>query len=108
VVPRYAGCFPTPTPREDCSGETTNDTKNTTLSLRGSGVLEVSGIVYAPSDQVEVNSSNTTQDGTIGQLIVWTVDYSGNADLNQLAFTDDTPGILRLDAACSRAETCNP
>ena len=108
IVPRYAGCFPTPTPQEDCSGETTNDTKNTTLSLRGSGVLEVSGIVYAPSDQVEVNSSNTTQDGTIGQLIVWTVDYSGNADLNQLAFTDDTPGILRLDAACSRAETCNP
>jgi hypothetical protein len=108
VVPRYAGCFSGQTPVEDCGGETTNDTKNTTLKLGGSGVLEVSGIIYAPSDQVEVNSSNATQDGTIGQLIVWTVDYSGNADLNQLAFTDDTPGILRLDAACSRAEVCNP
>jgi hypothetical protein len=103
VVPKY-DCFDGQTPR-DCT-DTTNDTKNKTINLRGGGLLELSGVIYAPTDQVRVESNNAAQDGTVGQIISWTVEYGGNAGLNQQAFTDDTPGILRLDAACSRAVIC--
>lgn len=105
IVERWPGCFNAGMPRL-CT-DTNNDNFNRSLSLQGSGVLYVAGIVYAPSDQVRVRSDNTDQEGTIGQIISWTVDYTGNTALNQLAFSRDTPGILRIDAACSRTIICN-
>jgi hypothetical protein len=66
-------------------------------------------VIYAPSDKVNINANFTAQDGVVGQIISWTVDYAGGALLNQDYPGPDGPGILRLDAACTVPGTpCNP
>jgi Flp pilus assembly protein TadG len=76
------------------------------LKLTGNGILQVAGIVWAPTDNVKVNSNYTGQDGTIGQIIAWTVEYDGGSALNLETAQDDGPGVLRLDTACSPGAVC--
>jgi hypothetical protein len=80
---------------------------NSTLNLPGNGNLSVSGVVYAPSDNAQINGNNTSQIGEVGQLIAWTVTYGGGAKLNQVYPEPDQVGIVRLDAACTALEICN-
>jgi len=105
VVERWLGCFSGTTPRV-CT-DTNNDNTNKSVDLSGGGYIEIAGIIYAPSDQVKVASSVAAQNGTIGQIISWTVTYTGNTTLNQRGIRRDTPGVLRLDAACTQGEVCN-
>lgn len=101
-VPRDEDCFDGSTPLDvaKCT------TGNSTLNLPGNGNLSVLGIVYAPSDNVQVNGNNTEQIGDLGQLISWTATYGGGAKLNLLYPEPDQIGIVRLDAACTGLEAC--
>lgn len=103
MVTRDDTCFSGLTP------QLCNDNQNTVLKLAGNGTLIVAGVIYAPSDRVNINANFTAQDGVVGQIISWTVDYAGGALLNQDYPGPDGPGILRLDAACTVPSTpCNP
>lgn len=102
MVTRDPSCFSEVTPIL-CS-----DNQNQTLTLPGNGQLQVTGVIYAPSDYVKVNGNNTDQTGTLGQLIGWRISYSGGAQLNQFVATGKEVGVLRLDAACTAREVCNP
>jgi len=82
-------------------------TGNNTLNLPGNGNLAVAGVVYAPSDNIQINGDNTNQVGEVGQLIAWTATYGGGAKLNQIYPEPDQIGTLRLDAACTGVEACN-
>ena len=104
-VPPDPQCF-------DTDGTTPLDvnqctTGNNTINLPGNGNLAIAGVVYAPSDNVQVNGNNTSQEGELGQLIAWTVKYGGGARLNQVYPEPDQVGTVRLDAACTGQEICN-
>lgn len=104
AVPRDDTCFSlngnTPLDVNSCT------TGNDTLNLPGNGNLSVSGVVYAPSDNAQINGDNTNQLGEVGQLIAWTVKYGGGAKLIQVYPEPDQVGVVRLDAACTGLETC--
>ncbi|MEA2026275.1 MAG: pilus assembly protein TadG-related protein [Chloroflexota bacterium] len=102
-VPRDEQCFSGTTPL-DVGACTTG---NSTINLPGNGNLAVTGVVYAPSDNAQINGNNTNQVGEVGQLIAWTVKYGGGAKLNQIYPEPDQVGIVRLDAACTGLEVCN-
>jgi len=80
---------------------------NNTLNLPGNGNLSIAGVVYAPSDNAQINGNNTSQVGEVGQLITWTVTYGGGAKLNQVYPEPDQVGTVRLDSACTANEVCN-
>jgi Flp pilus assembly protein TadG len=101
-VPRDEACFSGTTPLDVA----TCTTANSTVNIPGNGNLAVWGIVYAPSDNVQVNGDNTNQIGEVGQLIAWTVTYSGGAKLIQTYPEPDQVGVPRLDAACTGLEPC--
>lgn len=84
------------------------DNQNQTISIAGGGQLDLQGVQYAPTDNVAVSGSSDGR-GTVGQIIAWTVSYSGSTTLNQEGPGDQGPGTLRIDAACTAAGTpCNP
>ena len=101
-VPRDETCFSDATPLDvdQCT------TSNNTVNIPGNGNLSIWGILYAPSDNVQVNGDNTNQVGEVGQLIAWTVTYSGGAQLLQVYPEPDQVGTPRLDAACTGLEAC--
>ena len=101
-VPRDDTCFSGATPLD----VSTCTTSNNTVNLPGNGNLAIWGILYAPSDNVQVNGDNTSQVGEVGQLIAWTVTYSGGARLIQVYPEPDQVGTPRLDAACTGLEPC--
>ena len=101
-VPRDEGCFSGTTPLDVDRCTTDNDT----INIPGNGNLAVWGVVYAPSDNVKVNGDNTAQVGEVGQLIGWTVTYSGGAKLIQNYPEPAQVGVSRLDAACTGLEPC--
>jgi hypothetical protein len=82
-------------------------TGNNTINLPGNGNLAIAGVVYAPSDNAQISGDNTSQIGEVGQIIAWTVRYSGGAKLNQIYPEPDQVGTVRLDAACTGLEVCN-
>ena len=102
-VPRDESCFDGTTPLDVAKCTTDNHT----ISLPGNGDLSISGVIYAPSDNAQINGDNTAQVGEVGQLIVWTVKYSGGAKLNQNYPQPDQVAVVRLDAACTGLELCN-
>jgi hypothetical protein len=84
-------------------------TSNHTIRLPGNGNLWVSGIQYAPTDNVVVSGNNSGSVGTLGQIISWTITFNGGASLNLEAAVSETNGVLRLDPACSPGVSlCNP
>lgn len=79
-----------------------------TLNLPGGANLFLAGVQYAPNDNIKV-SGNTANAGDIGELISWTITYTGNSTLNFHAALAERSGVLRLDRACSPGESvCNP
>lgn len=81
-------------------------TGNQTVNLAGNGILTVGGVIYGPSDNMNIHSSNTVQTGTVGEVVAYTVTYTGQALLTQ-----EYPGgvqndVLRLDTACTAGVTC--
>lgn len=82
------------------------DTANGSLNLAGGGSLYAYGVQYAPTDNVAI-SGGAKGLGYAGQIISWTVAYSGGSNI-QLAYPGTVKnGVIRLDAACSgRGEPC--
>jgi hypothetical protein len=82
-----------------------------TLEYTGAGnttIVSVAGVQYAPSDNVKVAGSGDAK-GYEGQIVAWTLTYSGNSTINQHYLGGSPPGVLRLDAACTAPGTpCNP
>ena len=88
--------------------------KNSTLKLAGGGSVFLAGVQYAPTDNVSF-SGGSSGDGYVGQIISWTVTYSGGSKVRQVYPGAEGNGILRLDEACSGAGSngmshaaCNP
>jgi hypothetical protein len=81
---------------------------NFTINIAGGGQLDLEGVQYMPTDNVAISGSSDGN-GTIGQIISWTLTYSGGTTLNQEGAGTQGPGTLRLDAACTAPGTpCNP
>jgi hypothetical protein len=98
TVPAYPGQEPNP-----CDAS-----KNRTLNLAGGGSLDIEGVQYAPTDNIEIHGGSTGT-GTVGQIWVWTIFYSGGTQINQEGAGSLGPGTLRLDSACTAPGTpCNP
>ena len=83
-------------------------THDKTLNMAGGGSLALEGVQYAPTDNIEI-SGGSTGTGQVGQIIAWTLKYSGGTHINQEGPSIEGPGTLRLDAACTLPATpCNP
>jgi len=84
------------------------DGQNQVINIFGGGSLDIEGVLYAPTDNVSVGGSSDNN-GRVGQLITWTVTYTGSSTLNQQGPASAGNGVLRLDAACSGGDTpCVP
>jgi hypothetical protein len=78
-----------------------------TINIAGGGQLDVEGVQYMPTDNVAISGSSDGK-GTVGQLISWTLTYSGSTTLNQDGAGTQGPGTLRLDGACTAPSSpCN-
>jgi hypothetical protein len=85
-----------------------NADKNKTLNLSGGGSLDIEGVQYAPTDNIEIHGGSAGV-GQAGQLWVWTIFYSGGTQINQEGAGNTGAGALRLDAACTAPGTpCIP
>lgn len=85
-----------------------NATKNKTLNMAGGGSLALEGVQYAPTDNVEIHGGSSGN-GRVGQIISWTLFYSGGTQINQQGPNTLGPGLLRLDGACTAPGTpCAP
>lgn len=81
---------------------------NQTINLFGNGGIVLEGVQYAPTDNMAIGG-NSGSTGRVGQIISWTLKYSGGITINQQGPGTAGNGILRIDAACSApAEPCNP
>ena len=79
-----------------------------TLNVAGGGSLALEGVQYAPTDNVSINGGSVGT-GQVGQIIAWTLTYTGGTQINQEGPPSQGPGTLRLDAACTAPGTpCNP
>jgi hypothetical protein len=106
LVKKDASCsvptYPQPEPNS-C-----NDSNNKTLNMAGGGSLDIEGVQYAPTDNVEIHGGSSGT-GQVGQIWAWTLFYSGGTQINQQGAGSTGPGVLRLDAACTAPGTpCNP
>ncbi len=82
--------------------------RNKTKNIAGGGQLVIEGVQYLPTDNVEI-SGGSSGTGKVGQIISWTLKYSGGVRINQPGPNTEGPGTLRIDAACSApGEPCNP
>jgi putative Flp pilus-assembly TadE/G-like protein len=98
-VPRDPTCFTGAVP------QLCNDNQNKAVTIGGNSAVIVSGVIYGPSDQMNIASNSTNQNGRLGQIISWTVDYTGHATLNQEGPPQIQGGQLRLDGACTAPGT---
>jgi Flp pilus assembly protein TadG len=102
IVPGDSACTVT-VPAPSCSAQT--------IDWTGSGsatITAIAGVTYAPSDNIKV-AGNSDPKGYIGQLVAWTITYSGGSTLNQHYPGAATNGMVRLDTACSGGTSpCNP
>jgi hypothetical protein len=104
-VARDSNCFSgtTPTNAGSC-----NVNSNRSINLAGSGRLLIGGILYGPSDNMSINGGSA-QRGVVGQIISWSVTYTGGSTLDQSYPGSLGNGVLRLETACSGpGTTCVP
>ena len=76
--------------------------KNSTLKLAGGGTVFLAGVQYAPTDNVSF-SGGSAGTGYVGQIVSWTVKYSGGTVVRQVYPGGEGNGVVRLDEACSGA-----
>jgi hypothetical protein len=81
---------------------------NKTLNMAGGGSLALAGVQYAPTDNASINGGSAGT-GDVGQIISWTLTYTGGTHINQQYPGNTGNGVLRIDAACSApGEPCSP
>jgi hypothetical protein len=101
-VPRDPNCFsggdPTlPINSNSCSANPVNDAD---IKLAGTGELNIAGVIYAPTENIAIVGNSNT-DAIDGQIVGWTLEWSGGSKL-RINYPDfEQLGILRLDAACT-------
>jgi Flp pilus assembly protein TadG len=107
LVRKDPACFvPTSPPFQEPTGCDASD--NRTVNIAGNGNLVLEGVQYAPTDNIEIHG-NSAAAGRVGQLISWTLNYTGGTHINQHYPGNTGNGVLRIDAACSApAEPCSP
>lgn len=103
LVKKDPGCF-VPTSAPFVEPAACDALRNKTINIAGAGNLVLEGVQYMPTDNVEI-SGNSSSNGRVGQIIAWTLKYSGGIRINQEGAGSDGPGILRLDAACTTPTT---
>lgn len=108
LVKPDTGCYvPTP-PQQLIEPSGCDAGRNKTINIAGSGQIVLEGVQYTPTDNVEISGSSSS-DGRVGQIISWTLKYSGGIRINQEGPGFEGNGILRIDAACSApGEPCSP
>ena len=85
-----------------------HDTQNHAIKLNGGSSLYLAGVQYAPSDNAAL-AGGVGARGYVGQIVSWTVTYSGGTTINQQYPGGAQNGVLRLDSACTGPNTtCNP
>ncbi len=82
-----------------------DDTHNKVIGLNGGSALYLAGVQYAPTDNAAV-AGNTVSGGYVGQIVSWTVSYSGNASMGLQYPGNAANGVVRLDTACSPGVAC--
>jgi Flp pilus assembly protein TadG len=83
-------------------------THNKTINIAGGGSLALEGVQYLPTDNVEIHGGSAGY-GQVGQIVAYTLFYSGGTHINQQGPATQGPGTLRLDAACTAPGTpCTP
>jgi Flp pilus assembly protein TadG len=83
------------------------DTQNDAIKLNSSS-LYLAGVQYAPSDNAAI-AGGSAGVGYVGQIVAWTVKYSGGSTLNQEFLGNVASGVIRLDGACTAPGTpCSP
>jgi hypothetical protein len=105
VVTPDAGCYVPVPPQALIEPSSCDANKNKTLQMPGGGSLWVAGLQYAPTDNIELNGGSGTE-GRIGQIVSWTIVYTGGSTMNHFAATNEANGVLRLDEACSPGSSC--
>jgi Putative Flp pilus-assembly TadE/G-like len=103
VAPKDSKCIVGTTESNGC-----NDNGNNSIKLPGGGSLFVAGVQYGPSDNMFVGGGSGGI-GYLGQIVAWTVHYTGGSAVKEVYAGGLGNGVLRLDAACSGPNTvCNP
>lgn len=89
------------------SGCAMPEQKRSAVQLTGTTNLYLAGVQYGPTDNMSLNASSAN--GYVGQIVAWTVKYSGGTTINQEGLVQPLNGVLRLDKACSGGDTpCSP
>jgi hypothetical protein len=73
---------------------------NQTINIAGNGQIILEGVQYGPTDNVAI-SGNSSSNGRVGQIISWTLKYSGGIQINQEGPGTERNGVLRIDSVCS-------
>jgi hypothetical protein len=106
VLDRDSDCFVGTDPVDENLYSACTVAQNNTVGLAGGGKLAISGVIYGPSDNMNINGGGL-QTGTFGQIVSWSIKYTGGATLNQSYPRVLGNGILRIDPACSApSEPC--
>jgi Flp pilus assembly protein TadG len=106
MVQRDSKCTPVLPFPSAC--DNTEENQNDAIDLSGGSALYLAGVQFGPSDNMKI-AGNTSSGGYVGQIVAWTVFYTGGSTIRQDGPTGPHLGILRLDAACTAPGTpCNP
>ena len=81
---------------------------NKAIDLSGGSGIYLAGVQFAVSDGISI-AGNSSSGGYVGQIIAWTVLYTGGSVITQEGPGGPNIGILRLDAACTvPGVACSP
>jgi hypothetical protein len=106
IVQKDPNCTPTLPLPAGCDNHEEN--QNKAIDLSGGSGIYLAGVQYAVSDAMSI-SGNSSSGGYVGQIIAWTVFYTGGSDITQEGPKGPNIGILRLDAACTvPGVACSP
>ena len=86
-----------------------NASRNKTINVAGRRQASLfRGSNTCPTDNIDI-SGGSSGDGRVGQIIAWTLSYTGGTHITQEGAVSTRPGTLRLDGACTAPGTpCNP
>jgi hypothetical protein len=108
LVNKNPACFVPTSPPFQEPAACDPGTHDKTINIAGGGSLALEGVQYAPTDNIEIHGGSAGN-GQVGQIIAYTIFYSGGTHINQEGPPSQGPGTLRLDAACTAPGTpCNP
>ncbi|HEX8940085.1 MAG TPA: pilus assembly protein TadG-related protein [Candidatus Limnocylindrales bacterium] len=79
-----------------------------TVDLEGGGLWFLAGVQYGPTDDMKI-SGNSYGKGFVGQIVAYTVQYTGGSVITEVYPGGPGNGILHLDKRCSGLNTtCYP